>query len=122
MACADHPHLNGGFNMEDNSYTLVADLASLVETIQAESIVSRTFYKGDDLKAILFAFDAGQELSEHTASQAAIIQIVQGEAAITLGEDRHELSAGCWLHMPPRLKHSVYAKTPLIMLLMLVGP
>ena len=106
--------------MDEYPYTLMPDLSSLVDSIQADSIVSRTFYKGDDLKAILFAFDTGQELSEHTASQAAIIQIVQGEAAITLGDDRHALSAGCWLHMPPRLKHSVYAKTPLIMLLMLV--
>lgn len=107
--------------MEDRVYTLVEDLAGLIETIQPDSIVSRTFYKDDRLKAILFGFDAGQELSEHTASQAAIIQIVRGEATITLGEDRHELSAGAWLSMPPRLKHSVFAKTPLHMLLLMLG-
>ncbi|MBZ0296798.1 MAG: cupin domain-containing protein [Anaerolineae bacterium] len=105
----------------DDTYTLVEDLTGLVETIQPESIVSRTFYKDSHMKAILFGFDAGQELSEHTSSQAAVIQIVQGEANITLGEDQHELKAGAWLHMPPRLKHSVYAKTPLIMLLLMFG-
>lgn len=107
--------------MADRDYTLVEDLADLIETIQPESIVSRTFYKDDRLKAILFGFDAGQELSEHTASQTAIIQIVQGEATVTLGEDRHELTAGAWLYMPPRLKHSIYAKTPLHMLLLMMG-
>lgn len=107
--------------MENSVYTLVEDLAGLIETIQPESIVSRTFYKDDRLKAILFGFDAGQELSEHTASQAAIIQIVQGEATVTLGEDQHELTAGAWLYMPPRLKHSIYAKTPLHMLLLMLG-
>ena len=107
--------------MDEQAYTLIADLAGLVESIQPESIVSRTFYKDDHLKAILFGFDAGQELSEHTSSQAAIIQIVQGEATITLGDDRHELQAGAWLHMPPRLKHSIYAKTPLFMLLVMLG-
>ena len=107
--------------MDEQAYTLIADLAGLVESIQPESIVSRTFYKDDHLKAILFGFDAGQELSEHTSSQAAIIQIVQGEATITLGDDRHELQAGAWLHMPPRLKHSIYAKTPLCMLLVMLG-
>lgn len=102
-------------------YTLIPQVAGLIETIQPESIVSRTFYRGDGMKAILFGFDAGQELSEHTSSQTAIIQIVQGEATVTLGDDRHELSAGAWLHMPPRLKHSVIAKSPLLLLLLMFG-
>ena len=104
-----------------DTYTLIDDLAGLMDTIQPESIISRTFYKDDRLKAILFGFDAGQELSEHTSSQAAIIQIVQGEATVTLGDDRHELAVGAWIHMPPRLKHSVYAKTPLMMMLFMFG-
>jgi len=93
-----------------------------MDAIQPESIISRTFYKDDRLKAILGGFDAGQELSEHTSSQSAIIQIVQGEATVTLGDDRHELADGAWIHMPPRLKHSVYARTPLLMLLLMVDP
>jgi quercetin dioxygenase-like cupin family protein len=101
----------------EREYTLVEDLPALLGPIQPQSIVSRTFFKGGNLKALLFGFDAGQELSEHTSGQAAIIQIVQGEATVTVGEDRHELKAGSWLHMPPRLKHSVYAKTVLVMLL-----
>lgn len=103
----------------NTAYTLIEDLAGLIDTIQSESIVSRTLCKSDRLKAILFGFDTGQELSEHTSSQAAVIQIIQGEATITLGDDRYELNAGSWLHMPPRLKHSVHAKTPLIMLLLM---
>jgi quercetin dioxygenase-like cupin family protein len=110
-----------GANAVEQTYTLIEDLAGLIGEIQPESIVSRTFYKEDRLKAILFGFDAGQELSEHTSSQSAIIQIVRGEATITLGEVRHELNTGSWLHMPPHLKHSVYAKTPLIMLLLMFG-
>jgi quercetin dioxygenase-like cupin family protein len=105
----------------NTAYTLIDNVAALIDNIQSESIVSRTFYKSDRLKAILFGFDTGQELSEHTSSQAAVIQIVQGEAIITLGDDRHELNAGSWLYMPPRLKHSVHAKTPLIMLLLMFG-
>lgn len=100
-------------------YALISNLEELIDDIQADSIVSRTFYKSDGMKAIAFGFDTGQELSEHTSSQRAIIQIVKGDATITLGNDRHELSAGAWMNMPPRLKHSVYAKTPLIMLLLM---
>jgi quercetin dioxygenase-like cupin family protein len=106
-------------NNIEREYILVEDLTALLGAIQQESIVSRTFFKGNRLKAILFGFDAGQELSEHTASQAAIIQIVQGEATVTVGEDRYELKAGSWLHMPTRLKHSVYAKTQMILLLLM---
>jgi quercetin dioxygenase-like cupin family protein len=102
-------------------YLLVDDLTAMLGPIAADSIVSRTFFKGESLKGLLFGFDAGQELSEHTSSQAAIIQIVQGEASVTVSGDRHELRPGSWLHMPPRMKHSVYAKTPLLMLLLMVG-
>lgn len=108
--------------MSDNTdYTLIPNLADLVETIQTDSIVSHTFYKDDTLKSIIFAFDEGQELSEHTASQAVIIQILQGEASVTVGEDHHEMQAGSWLQMIPRLKHSVFAKTQLIMMLTMIG-
>jgi quercetin dioxygenase-like cupin family protein len=100
------------------TYVLIDDLVGLIDKIPVDSIVSHTFYKGDRMKAVLFGFDAGQELSEHTSSQAAIIQIIKGDATFTLGEDRHELSAGAWIHLPPNLKHSVFAKTPLLMLLM----
>lgn len=102
-------------------YTLIENLTSLLDTIKPDSITSRTFYRGDRMKAILFSFDAGQELSEHTSSQTAIIQIVQGEATITLDGDKHELTAGSWIHMPPLLKHGIYAKTPLILLLSMLS-
>ncbi|NJL56923.1 MAG: cupin domain-containing protein [Blastochloris sp.] len=102
-------------------YTMIPDLEGLIDAIQPESIVSRTFYKDNQMKAILFGFDTGQELSEHTSSQIAIIQIVKGEATVTLGDDTYQLVAGAWMHMPPRMKHSITAKTPLLMLLLMFG-
>ena len=81
-------------------YTMIPDLEGLIDVIQPESIVSRTFYKDDQMKAILFGFDSGQELSEHTSSQTAIIQIVKGEATVTLGDDAHELSGTTTLQLP----------------------
>lgn len=106
---------------DGKEYTVVENLATLIDAIQAESIVSRTFFRGDRVKAIMFGFDAGQELSEHTSSQTAIIQIIEGEATVTLGEDKYELKAGSWIQMQPRLKHSVYAKTQVTMLLLMLG-
>lgn len=106
-------------SVKQDVYTIIPNLENLIEEIQTDSITSRTFYKGDGFNAILFAFDAGQELSEHTSTKSAILQIVEGEGRVTLGEDVHKVKQGAWIQMPPHLKHSVYAETPLKMLLLM---
>ena len=54
------------------TYFFSENLEALITEIPPDSIVSRTFYEADRLKAILFGFAPGQELSEHTLSQLAI--------------------------------------------------
>jgi quercetin dioxygenase-like cupin family protein len=103
----------------NTSYTYITDLLTQIPDIPPDSIVSRTFYQDEQMKAILFGFAAGQELSEHTASQPAVLHILQGKADLTLGDDSMEAETGAWAHMPPRLPHSLYAKTPVLMLLLL---
>ena len=101
--------------------TYFADLLKTVGVIPPHSIVSRTILQDGDLKGILFGFDAGQTLSEHTASVPAIIHILEGECDITLGEEKHPSStAGAWMHMPAKMPHSILAKTPLRMLLLML--
>jgi quercetin dioxygenase-like cupin family protein len=102
------------------SYTYLNDLLDQVPDIPQDSIISRTLYSDDQLKTILFAFAPGQELSEHTAAQTAILHFVQGEADLTLGEDTMSAQAGTWVHMPPHLPHSIVAKTSVVMLLLIV--
>jgi quercetin dioxygenase-like cupin family protein len=50
----------------------------------------------------------------------AILQFIQGEATVTLGNDKHEAKAGTWVHMPTGQRHSIQAKTPVVMLLLLL--
>ena len=88
--------------------------------IPKNGILSRTLYGDDQVKVVLFGFDTGQELSSHTASTAALIHIVKGEAQLTLGGDMMEAREGTWARMAPQLEHAVYAKTPVIMLLLLL--
>ena len=104
-----------------SNYTYIADLAKQVD-IPTDGILSRTLRDDEQVKVVLFGFGAGQELSEHTASMPAILRIVQGEARLTLGNDSVEAEAGAWVHMPPELRHGVYAKTPVVMLLLLIKP
>jgi len=85
-----------------------------------KGILSRTLHNDEKMKAVLFAFGAGEELSEHTASMPAILHFLQGEATLTLGEDRVEAKSNTWVHMPTGQRHSIHAKTPLVMLLLLL--
>jgi quercetin dioxygenase-like cupin family protein len=104
--------------MSENYYYL-ADLATQLPEIPPDTIVSRTFYSDPLGKVILFGFAAGQELSEHTASRPAVLHFLQGEAHLSLGKDEFEARPGTWVHMPPNMPHSVLAKTPLLMLLIM---
>lgn len=101
-------------------YTFFEDISKTIEKIPTDSIVSRTVYTAQGLKAIVFGFAAGQELSEHTASVPAIIQILSGEADLTLGNDQFKAGPGTWARMEAKLPHSVYARTPVTMLLLML--
>ena len=90
-------------------------------TIPQDGILSRTIHGDDRVTVTIFGFDAGQELSEHTSTKAAIIEILQGEADILLGEDRYEAGPGAWISMPPGLRHAIRARTPVVLLLLLLG-
>lgn len=102
------------------AYTWFENVTGVIAEIPEESIVSRTIYKDALVKVVLFGFDAGQSLSEHTAAQAAVIHILKGEGTLTLGADSKEVQPGAWVQMPPNMKHSLTAKTPLTMLLLLL--
>jgi quercetin dioxygenase-like cupin family protein len=103
-----------------DTYTCYENLMNLMADIPSESIVSCTIYKDNAVKVVLFGFDAGQSLSEHTAAQPAVIHILTGEGTLTLDTDVKAVQAGTWVRMPPNMKHSLMAKTPLKMLLLLL--
>ena len=99
---------------------VIPDLLTYIPEMTPDSIISRTFYKDEQLKAILFAFAPGQELSEHTSTHPAVLHFLQGTAEVTLGTERLAAAAGTWVHMPARLPHSILAQTPVVMLLLML--
>lgn len=101
------------------SYTHILDLVKEAEP-PADGILSRTVFQDDRIKAVIFGFGQGEELSEHTAAKPAMLFFVKGEATLGLGDDVLEAQAGTWVHMPAGLKHSIKAKTPVVMLLVLL--
>ena len=83
-------------------------LAALVE-YQSSSVVSREILKGTTGRVTLFAFDEGEGLTEHTSPYHALVQIVEGEAEITIAGQSHRVSEGELILMPAGQPHALKA-------------
>ena len=101
---------------EATAATVFSNLTSEVE-VPENGTLSRVLYKDDRLRVVLFAFDAGQELTDHATPSAAVIQILTGRLRLGFGDEAIEAGPGAWVHMPPNMRHSVKAVEPSIMLL-----
>lgn len=95
------------------------DLASLID-YQAGAVVSRTLIKKPTGTVTLFAFDQGQELSEHTAPFDAMVQVIEGEVCVTLGGNPLDLSGGQMVVMPANIPHAVKATKKFKMMLTMI--
>lgn len=96
-----------------------AALKDLVD-YQQGSVVSNTLVKKERGTVTLFAFDEGEGLSEHTAPFDALVQVVDGDADITVGEETHSVSHGEVLLLPADIPHSVQARAKFKMLLTMI--
>ena len=89
-------------------------------TYQDGSVVSRTLIDKKVGTLTLFAFGAGQGLSEHTAPYDATIQVIDGEAEVIIEGKSHAVVAGQLIIMPANLPHSVRANQRFKMLLIMI--
>jgi quercetin dioxygenase-like cupin family protein len=95
------------------------DIAGLVE-YQDGSVVSRQITKAKGGNVTLFAFDEGQELSEHTAPYDAFVHMLEGEVEIKISGEPYLLKAGEGILMPANEPHSVNALKKFKMLLTMI--
>ncbi|GAB3140755.1 hypothetical protein GCM10027290_12090 [Micromonospora sonneratiae] len=111
--------------MNDRAENLVmtdlADVASLVD-IAPDSTVSRTVLKAEGTRLVLFSFDEGQELTEHTAAVPTLVQVLDGRLLVTAAGRQVELRPGGVIHFGTRLPHAVLALEPSRMLLTMLDP
>ena len=103
------------------SMTDVVDVASLVE-VAPDSTVSRTVLKAEGARLVLFAFDVGQELTEHTAAVPVLMQALDGHLDITADGRTVELRPGSVIHLGTRTPHAVVAREPSRLLLTMLDP
>lgn len=87
---------------------------------QDGSVVSKTLIDKKIGTVTLFSFDAGQGLSEHTAPYDAFVQIVDGEAEVTIEGSPQTVTAGQMIIMPANKPHALKAVKPFKMLLVMI--
>ena len=99
-----------------------AEIVRLGELVnyQDGAVVSRTLVKRATGTITAFAFDAGQGLSEHTAAFDALVQIMEGEAEITISGRAFQLRSGEAILLPANQPHAVTAATRFKMLLTMI--
>jgi quercetin dioxygenase-like cupin family protein len=96
-------------------------IRQLADELQPPESGKQSIVLADDAntKVVLFAFAAGDGLAEHVAPLAAIIQVIKGEASLTVGEETVVGKPGTWIEMAAKTPHSIKAQTPMVMSLTL---
>jgi quercetin dioxygenase-like cupin family protein len=84
------------------------------------SVISRTLAKSPAGTLTLFAFDAGQGLSEHTAPYDAFVQVLDGAVTLTIGGEKVEAAAGETVRMPAGVPHALHSAERFKMLLVMI--
>jgi quercetin dioxygenase-like cupin family protein len=87
---------------------------------QAGSVVSRVLIKQKGGSVTLFAFDGGQELSEHTAPFDALVSVLEGEVEVTISGTPLRLGTGEMVILPANQPHAVKAITRFKMMLTMI--
>ena len=101
------------------SNTNVENLRDSLE-YQKGAVVSRAIIKKKSGNVTLFAFDEGEELSEHTTPYDALVQILDGTATITIGGVAHDVGTGEAVLMPADVPHALRATSRFKMLLTMI--
>jgi quercetin dioxygenase-like cupin family protein len=96
-----------------------AKAAELVN-YQDGAVVSREILRKATGNVTLFAFDEGQGLSEHTAPFDALVQVLEGEAEISISGQPHRVSGGEMILMPAGQPHALKAVRRFKMMLVMI--
>ncbi len=102
--------------------TLTGQVFQLIDLVdyQEGAIVSRTIVKQKTGTVTLFAFDQGEELSEHTAPFDALVNVLDGEAEITIAGKPFHVTAGELIIMPANEPHALKAVKRFKMMLVMI--
>ena len=98
---------------------MVKTLEKMVE-YQDGSVVSKTVIGKKTGTVTLFAFDAGQSLSEHTAPFDALVYVMDGKAEISIAQKMQPVAKGQMIILPANIPHAVNAVSQFKMMLVMI--
>lgn len=99
----------------------IEDLGDMI-SVQEGATVSRTVMQKAGGNVVLFSFDTGEELGEHTAAMPVFVQTLKGRLKVTGNGRTVELVPGGLAYVPTRIPHAIYAEEPSVMMLTMVTP
>ncbi|KLU66508.1 cupin domain protein [Desulfosporosinus acididurans] len=100
-------------------FSKALSMETLVQYTEGQ-VVSRTLTQGKSLSITLFAFAEGEEISAHSSSGDALVYLLDGEAEITIGEEKFSLKKGETIVMPAGVPHALLAVKKFKMILTVV--
>lgn len=107
--------------MPTADFTTIPNLTDLV-TVQPEATTSRTVFRAEGIRVVVFSFDAGQELTEHTAAMPVLLHVTDGRLSIKADGRTEELAPGGLMHLATRVPHAVLAHEPSHLVLTMLAP
>jgi quercetin dioxygenase-like cupin family protein len=107
---------------QNQSVVTTGEVKQLSDLLQFQdgAIVSRVLLKNKGGSVTLFAFAAGEGLSEHTAPFDALVVVTDGEAEVQIAGDSFLVGAGETITLPANLPHAVKAVSNFKMLLIMI--
>jgi quercetin dioxygenase-like cupin family protein len=103
-------------NIDAAKVQVLADLVNY----QDGQVVSKTLVQNPSVSLTLFAFDKGEEISSHSSHGDAMVYVIDGQAEITIGEEKFSVKAGETILMPAEVPHAVAASEKMKFMLTVV--
>jgi quercetin dioxygenase-like cupin family protein len=100
---------------------VVADLATELP-ITPSATTSRVVVANDAMRVVVFAFDAGEQLTEHTSTKAVAVQVLRGALRFEVAGASHDLVAGDLVYLAPNERHALEAVEASLVSLVMVEP
>jgi quercetin dioxygenase-like cupin family protein len=88
--------------------------------VTASATTSRSVVDNDHVRVIVFAFDTGEQLTEHTAAMPVVVQLITGAMRFEVAGEAHHLAAGDCVYLAAKEPHSLEALEPSLMSLVMI--
>ena len=88
--------------------------------IPTQATTSRAVIDNDVARVVLFAFDTGQQLTEHTAAPPVVVQLLRGRLQFEVASERYELHPGDVVYLAPGEPHALEALEPSLLSLVMM--